>query len=81
MATVLTHMPTGNRYVLLGTGFGVFQSERPDWLLGSWSSHTSAGQHTLVCVCDAEGAVGWLPSSDILVESVDGVSPGEALKQ
>ena len=81
MATIVTHMPTGKKYVLLGTGFGMFQSERSDWFWGHLAPQTSSGQHTLVCVCDAEGAVGWLPSSDILVESVGGVSPRDALKQ
>jgi hypothetical protein len=72
-------MPSGERFVLLGSGFGIFQSESPGALLGHWSSHVSKGELALVCVSNAHGEIDWFPSADLLVESVDGSPPREVL--
>ena len=50
MATIVIHQRTGEKYVLLGTGFGAFQSKKPNWLLGDLMADTTEGQYTMVCV-------------------------------
>lgn len=79
MATIVRHTETGKRYVLLGSGFGAFQSKKPSWFLGNLVADTDEGQYALVCVCSSQGAIGWLESSEVTVESVDGQSVCEIL--
>ena len=78
MATIVRHVRTGAKHVLLGTGFGAFQSKKPNWLMGDLMADTSEGQYTMVCVCDKSGRIGWLDSSEVVVESVDGQDVREA---
>lgn len=78
MATIIEQVSTGNQYVLLGTGFGAFQSKKPNWFLGNLQADTTEGQYAMVCVCDAAGTIGWLSSGDARVIAVDGVPIGEA---
>lgn len=72
MATVVKHTDSGNKYILLGSGFGAYQSKKPNWLFGNYMSDTDEGQYAMVCVCDSEGKVGWIESSNVVVETVDG---------
>ena len=78
MATVVRHV-NGVRYVLLGTGFGAFQSKKPNWFLGDLMADTSEGQCSMACICDATGTIYWVDSSQLFVESVDGKPASEIL--
>ena len=78
MATVVRDTQTGARFVLLGSGFGAFQSKKPNWILGDLMADTTEGKFALVCVCDESGRVFWVDSSRIQVESVDG-QPAHAI--
>ena len=79
MATVVVHSGTGKKYVLVGAGFGAFQSKKPNWLLGDLVADTTEGQHTMACVCDRNGDVRWVDSAFLTVVSVDGESPASIL--
>ena len=79
MATVVNHNPTGRRYVLVGAGFGAFQSKKPNWLLGDLMADTTEGQHAMACVCDEAGRLRWVESAQLTVISVDGDSPSKLL--
>ncbi len=79
MTTIVVQQRTGRRFILLGTGFGAYQSKKPNWFFGDLMADTSEGQYAMVCVCDADGTVGWLQSYEVVVESVDGVPVKEAL--
>ena len=72
MATIVLHERTNTRYVLLGAGFGAYQSKKPNWFLGDWVADTTEGQFAMVCVARKDGSIGWLKSSEVTVESVDG---------
>ena len=74
MATIVIHQRTGEKYVLLGTGFGAYQSKKPNWFFGDLMADTTEGQYAMVCVCKKDGKIGWLESSEVVVESVDGQS-------
>ena len=77
MAAMVQHVDTHERYVLLGTGFGMFQSKKPNWLLGNYAADTEGGECTLVCVCNSDGLIGWMDSTEVNVVSVDSRPVGE----
>ena len=79
MATIVRHVDTGTRYVLLGAGFGAFQSKKPNWFLGDLMADTTEGQYAMSCVCDNSGNIYWVDSTHLQVESVDGKSAYEIL--
>lgn len=72
MATVVKHTDSRNKYILLGSGFGAYQSNKPNLLFGEYMFDIDEGQYAMVCVCDSEGKVGWIESSNVVVETVDG---------
>jgi hypothetical protein len=72
MATIVQHRETGINYVLLGSGFGAYQSKKPNWLFGDMVADVDQGQHAMICVCDKAGQIGWLESSSVLVVGIDG---------
>lgn len=80
MATIISHKKTGQRYVLLGTGFGAFQSKKPNWFFGDLMSDTEEGQYAMLCVCTPNGEIGWIQSADAEVVSVDGQSLAQAFQ-
>jgi len=79
MATIVESTKTGHRYVLLGAGYGMFESARPSIIFGDLLPSKTQGAESMLAVCDAEGNVGWLRSEEARVVSVDGESPGAAL--
>ena len=81
MATIVRHDPTNRKYVLIGSGFGAFQSKKPNWLLGDLMADTSEGQHAMTCVCDSCGDLRWVESTQLTVISIDGSSPTDLLAQ
>lgn len=78
MATIVSHTRSGASYILLGTGFGAFQSKKPNWFFGDLMADTTDGQYAMVCVSDKDGQIGWLHSSEVVVVSVDGVAVSDA---
>jgi len=72
MATIVRHTSTGEKYVLLGSGFGAYQSKKPNWFFGDLIADTDEGQYAMVCVCNPEGKIGWMESPQVVVDSVDG---------
>ncbi|MDE0314986.1 MAG: hypothetical protein OXM61_08790 [Candidatus Poribacteria bacterium] len=43
MATIVKHNTTGKNYCLLGTGFGVFQSSKPNMFFGNLMADVDEG--------------------------------------
>ena len=81
MATIVKRVRTGARYVLVGAGFGAFESKKPNWLLGDLVADTNQGKYTMAAVCDKGGRVYWIKTEELVVESVDGQSPGVLLAE
>ena len=79
IGTVLQHLPSGAFYLLIGTGFGAFASARPSALMGNTRPVQTQGQQAMVCVCDDQGHIGWMPSPQVAVFQVDGRSVEQAL--
>lgn len=80
MATIVIHNSTNQRYVLVGAGFGAFQSKKPNWFLGDLMADTTEGHFAMTCVCDKAGNLCWIESEQLTIISVDGVSPSELLE-
>jgi hypothetical protein len=79
MATIVEQIGTGHRYLLLGAGYGKFQSSRPNAFFGDILPTTKEGSEAVLAVCNEEGRIGWVRSEEVRVVSVDGVEPAEAL--
>ena len=73
---IVRNLRNDHRYLVIGTGFGEWQSSR-DGLLHGMLPVTERGDSRMICVCDRSGTIGWLKSDEVVVESVDGRPIGE----
>ncbi len=69
---LLQHQETGARFLLIGTGYGLAANSRPRF--GVFRNVDKA-QHKMVCVCDTNGEIDWLPSRSVRIISIAGVAP------
>ena len=79
MAVIVKHIESGEKYILLGTGFGAYKATRPSLFFGNWSPTEETGQVTMVAVSNVQGQIGWVHSDELEVVAVDGKSPSELL--
>ncbi|PHN05601.1 hypothetical protein [Flavilitoribacter nigricans] len=79
MAVIIQHVKSDKQYILLGSGLGMYESTKPNWLLGDLVGDTSSGSLKAICACDLEGNITWLIPEEFRVVSVDGKSPEELL--
>ncbi len=79
MAIIVEHKSDGNRYVLIGPGYGMYHAVKPHVVLGNWGRSAETGSQKLVSVVNEAGEIGWLQSENVRVVSVDGLSPAEHL--
>ena len=77
MATIVQHKPTGAHYVVIGTGYGAWASTRV--LPGGGLARVNTGTNPVIAVTGEKGEIGWLPTDEVRVISVDGKSPHEHL--
>jgi len=80
MATIVEHKKDGRRYVLLGAGFGAYQSKKPNLIFGNLVGDVEEGIYEMLCTCDASGKIYWFLSSTLRIVSIDDQSPEEALR-
>ncbi len=81
MATIVTDTRQGGRFLLLGGGYGSDRIERPHVLFGNMAPNVDSSQFSLVLVANADGKIGWIEVEHMVVLSVDGLSPAEALAE
>ena len=74
MATIIKDLTDNEEHIMLGSGFAYDQAIKPHFVFGDWSADVSQGHLPMICVCNAQGKVGWIESRDIQVVSVDGQS-------
>ena len=79
MATIVKHIQSGDKYILLGAGFGAYKATRPSLFFGNWAPAEETGQVTMVAVCNVQGQIGWIHSRELEVVDVDGMLPVELL--
>lgn len=80
MTAIVEEKKTGERFVLLGTGFGAYQSMNEGLLFGNLIPDVEKGQFAMVCVSNKEGKIGWFNSEEVKVVSVDGKPPSDLLE-
>lgn len=78
--TIIEFTGDGTRYILLGAGYGQWAMARPNRILGDLFAMENRGDTHMLYVCDEAGEVHWIHPDEARVVSVDGVSPGAALK-
>ena len=72
MAIIVETKHNHKRYLLIGTGYGEYESATPNFFLGNLLPSINHGKVKLVCVCDKGGEIGWIPSDEVIVIEVDG---------
>ena len=79
MTVIVKNVADDKKYLLIGAGFGAFQSKKPNRFFGDLKADIEEGQYTMVCVCDKDGKIDWLESSNLEVVSIDGEKPYDLL--
>ena len=64
MATVVVHVKTDERYLLLGAGLGAYKE-----------AGENTGTYPLLAVADSDGKIDWYRYDQLRVVSVDGRTP------
>ncbi|ERT09704.1 hypothetical protein M595_0327 [Lyngbya aestuarii BL J] len=78
MATIVEHQKSGKRYIVMGTGFGIYKSARNNAFF-EWAVVEEEDNYHLVAVCDRKGKIKWFYSDDLVVVEVDGKPPEDLL--
>ncbi|MDP8243984.1 MAG: hypothetical protein P9L94_07875 [Candidatus Hinthialibacter antarcticus] len=81
MATIVKHIPTGRRFLLVGTGHDAYHPEPSTMPPSGVRQISEDGQNALAAVCDEDGAIYWCETKELKVESVDGHTPQEILAE
>ena len=77
MTTIARHRESGNQYLVLGGGYGAQATTTTGWF---GFENVRADQMPMVLVANEVGDIGWMKSSDIVLVSIDGISPSRALQ-
>jgi hypothetical protein len=78
MAVIVRHKSSQARYVLVGSGFGMYKSSRQNRFFDFLVQEDEGHAH-LIAVCDRAGIIKWFYSGDIVVEEIDGREPADYL--
>jgi hypothetical protein len=81
MPTIVVHRPSGQLYVLVGTGYAATESATPGLFLGNLSPDVETKSYGMVAVCDGEGIISWGDSRSFAVIEVDGNPPSRILER
>ncbi|GMQ57214.1 hypothetical protein AN1V17_16090 [Vallitalea sediminicola] len=77
MGVIVRDKITHKKYVLLGSGFGVYKAVRPSFFGGNLIPHEEEGTIATIAVCDSKGDIIWINSNNLQVVEVDGVKMEE----
>ncbi len=80
MAIVAKLKSSGIHVIVVGTGYGAFESARPGRILGDLIPSYQSGRLGMVAVATKTGEVAWCPSSEIEIVEIDGVAINEVLQ-
>ena len=80
MATIVRHLETGARFVLLGAGYGAARAERPGVFFGNLAPSSDELHHPMVCLCTEAGTIGFARAEAVVVESIDGRPVADAFQ-
>lgn len=76
MATIVRLKKTGERFLMLGSGFGVERDKR-GFFDAKPPDHVELKYHDMICCSDKSGQIGWINATELQVVEVDGKPVGE----
>jgi hypothetical protein len=79
MATIIEIIKTQKRYILIGSGFGSYQSKKPHLFFGNLAAETDKGTVRVIYVSDENGKIHAISPKFARVVSIDGQSPADIL--
>ena len=79
MKVIVSHKDSGERYLLLGTGFGVCPATQQSQMYGTVELCGGKEKMPVVALCAEAGEILWVPSEEIHIVEIDGKSPTEWL--
>jgi len=80
MAIVVQHMESKEHYVVVGTGYGMYESRMPSFWGVAVPPEENKGFKAVVCVSDRDGKIGYFGIGLLQVVSVDGQSPRDLIE-
>lgn len=80
MATIVKLRNSDKHAILVGVGYGMYESARPNAFFGDWLPSESSGSSQMAAVSTASGEILWCASEDLEVVSIDGQSPASLLQ-
>lgn len=80
MATIVKLKGSDKHAILVGVGYGMYQSSRPNAFFGDWIPNEQSGASQMAAVSTASGDILWCPSEELEVVSVDGEAPSALLQ-
>ncbi len=80
MPILIRHLPTNKELIYIGSGFGMYQSKKPNWFLGDLVSDTDEGNKAVIYACNKEGKIILLYAEDVKVISINGIRPDELIE-
>lgn len=79
MAIIVEHKELKMKYILIGTGFGIYKTSKPAGFIANRIPKEDLGEMTMVAVCNEQGKIRWFNSEELIVKKVDEISPGDIL--
>lgn len=76
---IVFHRTTGEKFILVGTGFAATETALPGMFLGTLSPDIETKSYGMLALCDGHGNIHWRSSSDYIVGECDGRRPFEIL--
>jgi hypothetical protein len=79
MAIIVAHRTTGQRYLLVGTGYAATESATPGVFLGNLDPDVHTKVYGRLAISDMAGEIFWVDSREFVVVEVDGHQPPQML--
>jgi hypothetical protein len=79
MPIIVADKTTGERFILVGTGYAATETATPGVFLGNLSPDIKTKTIGVVAVCNGDGIIGWFSSADLVVVEIDGQPPSQFL--
>lgn len=79
MATIVKLKNSDRHGILVGVGYGMFKSAKPNILFGDWMADEKSGESQMAAVSTATGEILWCSSSDLTIVEIDGKIPSDYL--
>jgi hypothetical protein len=74
MAIIAKLKASGTRVIVIGTGYGAFESARASRIFGDLLPSYRSGRLGMIAVATKNGEVSWCPSHEIEIVEIDGVA-------